>query len=134
MRRKTNEESAMITLKHISQLTLAIGSCVVLTTPALAQYSIKGEQPAVGQLHQQEAQLQAQLDDSYVRGLIDSFELANLTRDLDAIRVKEEDFRMRAQGMSPKAFARVEKRLNAFQSNLNYRCAEKATISVATEN
>jgi len=58
-------------------------------------------------------------------GLIDPFELANLTRDLDAIRVKEESYRMRKHGMSDGEFDRVARKLDAFQTDLDRRGAEK---------
>lgn len=107
-------------------LFLAIASTVCVTLPAQAQYSIVGEQPAVGGLHVKEAHLLAQLNRDYQLGLVDPFELANMTRDLDAIRVREEAFRMRKQGMTPRAMEKIAKDLASFQADLNNRTNEKA--------
>jgi len=115
-------------------LFLTIAGCLVLPLqPALAQYSIQGEQPAVGQLHVQEARLSQQLTNDYNQGLIDPFELSNMTRDLDSIRCREEAFRMRKQGMTPKAMAKIARDLNSFQTDLNARCGERRSYTVAQQ-
>jgi len=110
----------------------AIIASAAFSLPSQAQYSITGEQPAVGNLHQQELHLLQQLNNSYAQGLIDPFELANRTRDLDAIRVHEEGLRMSKHGMNQKGMQKIAAQLNAFQSDLDYRCRLNATGSVAS--
>jgi hypothetical protein len=111
---------------------LAIIASAAFCLPSQAQYSITGEQPVVGSLHQQELHLKEQLNNSYAQGLIDPFELANRTRDLDAIRVHEDALRIRKQRMTANAMQKIVAQLNAFQSDLDYRCGLNATRSVAS--
>lgn len=119
-----NKKSAM------SATMLAVAAVVSFTLPSRAQYALD-EQPVVGQLHAKEAQLEAQLNRDYQLGVIDPFELANLGRDLDAIRVKEESYRMSRKGMTAHAFGKIFNDLEAFQANLDNRANEKSVIGVA---
>ncbi|HEY9772218.1 MAG TPA: hypothetical protein V6C81_00255 [Planktothrix sp.] len=104
-------------------ITLATAGLIGL--PANAQYSLR-EQPVVGSLHEMEASLTAQLNNDYNAGLIDPFQLSKMTRDLDAIRCREEAFRMRTKGMTPTDEMRIAGKLNMFQANLNEACGTNA--------
>jgi hypothetical protein len=115
-------------LNKLMTIAMSFGALLLFDIPAQAQYSLN-EQPVVGPIHAEEARLQMQLNDSFQRGLIDSLELANLTRNLDAIRCHEEKFRMSTHGMTPKKQARIEKQLCAFSADLNKRCNEKLSYS-----
>ena len=113
---------------------LTIAGCLALPVQsAQAQYSIQGEQPPMGELHVKESRLSKQLTKDYQLGLIDPFELSNMTRDLDAIRCREEAFRMRKQGMTPKAMTKIAKDLDSFQADLNRRCNERQSYTVAQQ-
>ena len=112
-------------------MILVIAGSLGCALPSQAEYAIVGEQPAVGSLHTKEAELLSRLNHDYELGLIDPYELANLTRDLDSIRVKEEALRMRKQGMTPKASAKIEKALAAFEANLDERAAQNGPTTVA---
>jgi len=112
----------MISNNKVVAVVITLATAGLVCLPANAQYSIVGEQPVAGPLHEMEASLNAQLNNDYRLGLIDPFQLSKMTRDLDAIRCREEAMRMRAQGMTPKAEARIARQLNIFQTGLDQAC------------
>lgn len=115
----------MCSIKQVIAAILGTSAAsIIMAKPAEAQYSIVGEQPAVGPLHLKEAQLLKQLNKDYQLGLIDPFELANMTRDLDAIRVREEAYRMGKQGMTVRAAEKISKKLAGFQADLDRRSSQ----------
>lgn len=105
----------------------AIGlAAAFFATPSFAQHSLLYEQPNVGDLHAKEAMLESKLTSAYNLGLIDPLELANMHRDLDAIRVKEDSYRMR--GFSSGGYDSIASRLARFEADLNGRCGEKSNV------
>jgi hypothetical protein len=123
----------MIINKNLMAMMIATAASTAFSLPSLAQYSIIGEQPAVGTLHQTELHLQRQLDKDYQLGLIDPFELSNRTRDLDAIRVHEEALRMSKHGLTAKGAEKIAAKLAAFQTDLDARAAaNSAPATVAS--
>jgi len=115
----------------LTALAVAVIAASSVAFPARAQYSVMKEQPAVGDLHAKEAQLEAEMASAYQLGLIDPLELANMRRDLDAIRVKEESYRMRPDGLTSGGYARIADRLTMFEANLQRHCSDKGVV-VAT--
>lgn len=121
----------MLNLIKTTTISLAVIALAAVTMPAAnAEYSLD-EQPNVGVLHEKEAQLQAQLNRDYELGLIDPYELSNMTRDLDAIRCKEEAFRMSTHGMTMKSFNRIATKLAQFESNL-YHHSDKGNAVISS--
>jgi len=120
------------TVNKITALAAALIAASFTAFPAQAQYSVMKEQPAIGELHAKEVQLEAKLINAYQLGLIDPMELANMRRDLDAIRVKEESYRMRPSGLTTGGYDRIADRLAWFESNLNAHCSDKGDVIVAT--
>lgn len=113
-------------------VTAAIVASFSINLPVSAQSSLEPNQPVVGNLHVVEANLEAQLKHDYNAGLIDPLELANMQRDLDVIKVKEEAFRMRKQGMTDEAEQKIADRLSEFQSRLLSKVADKGHVASAT--
>jgi hypothetical protein len=115
----------------LTAVTAALIAASSVAFPANAQYSVMKEQPAVGDLHVKEAQLEAEMASAYQLGLIDPMELANMRRDLDAIRVKEESYRMGSSGLTSGGSARIADRLGMFEGNLQRHCSDKGGRVVA---
>jgi hypothetical protein len=115
----------------LTAVTVALIAASCAAFPANAQYSVMKEQPAVGDLHAKEAQLEAELASAYKLGLIDPLELANMRRDLDAIRVKEESYRMSTSGLTSGGYAHIADRLALFEGNLQKHCSDKGARVVA---
>jgi hypothetical protein len=112
----------MFNLMKVLTVSLSLVAVATFTMPAAhAEYSME-DQPSVGVLHEKEAQLQAQLNRDYELGLIDPYELSNMSRDLDAIRCREEAFRMSTRGMTQRSFDRIATELAKFESNLLHHC------------
>src|SRR5581483_8308001 len=107
---------------------LAIAAILAFgATPAFAQ---SYEQTSVGTLHAKEAILDGRLTSAYNTGLIDSFELANMRRDLDAIRVKEDAYRMSNNGLTSGGYERIANRLDDFEARLMRHGTKEAVIAV----
>lgn len=117
-------------IRQALAVTAMLGTCVTFSLPAHAEYSVFNGQPIAGPLHIKEAQLQQQLNNDYQLGLIDPYELANMGRDLDGIRVKEEAYRMRTRGLTSGGYNRIALKLAQFQGRLNHHCADKVTSVV----
>jgi hypothetical protein len=109
-------------------ISLIIGS----TGTAFCQSSLEPGQPVVGGLHVVESNLDAQLTHDYNAGLIDPLELANMRRDLDAIKVKEEKYRMRTHGITDEDEQRISDLLTEFQGRLLAKVSEKGHVATAT--
>ncbi len=118
--------------KQLIALTALLTAISGLSLPAMAQHSIEPGQPIVGSIHVREAVLDSQLTNDFNAGLIDPLELANMRRDLDAIKCKEESYRMRSQGLTTSAEARIAARLDVFQDALMAKEAGKGAIASAT--
>lgn len=123
-------DTKMNTKTTLPSIALAVAAVAAFALPSNAEYALD-EQPVVGSLHTMEAHLEKQLNRDYQMGVIDPYELANLGRDLDAIRVKEEKYRMSKKGMTPHAFGKIFNDLQSFQTNLENRTNEKSVIGVA---
>lgn len=111
---------------------LGVSAVIAASSTALAQSTLEPGQPVVGKLHVVEANLEAQLSHDYDAGLIDPLELANMRRDLDAIKVKEEKYRMRKHGMSDEKQEKVADLLAEFQSRLLDKVSDKGHVATAT--
>lgn len=109
-------------------ISLIIGS----TGTAFCQSSLEPGQPVVGGLHVVESNLDAQLTHDYNAGLIDPLELANMRRDLDAIKVREEKYRMRTHGMTDENEQKISDLLTDFQGRLLAKVSEKGHVATAT--
>jgi hypothetical protein len=103
-----------------------VGAAITMGGPAFAQHSLLFEQPNVGDLHVKEAELESRLNIAYNNGLIDPLELANMHRDLDAIRVKEDMCRMK--GLTSGGYRDIKASLFRFQRDLDRRCGEKSNV------
>ncbi|HEY9714513.1 MAG TPA: hypothetical protein V6C72_13690 [Chroococcales cyanobacterium] len=106
-----------------------LGLCTI-SLPAFAQYSLFYEQPNVGALHVKEAELDTKLTRAYKLGLIDPLELANMRRDLDAIRVKEESYRMNNNGLTSGGAEHIADRLDQFEQRLTNHSVKQNVIAV----
>lgn len=126
-RRQNHDE-----IGKISTLAAVISLIAGFTAPARAQHSVEPGQPIVGGIHVREVMLENALTSNYLSGIIDPLELANMRRDLDGIKVKEESYRMRASGMTPTAEARIHDKLDLFESRLMQKVADKGRIATAT--
>jgi hypothetical protein len=118
--------------ENVLTTTAAIVLTMANSTPTFAQQTLEPGQPVVGHLHVVEANLEAQLNHDYNAGIIDPLELANMQRDLDAIKVKEESYRMRSHGMSSECAQRISDRLESFQDRLLAKVSEKGHVATAT--
>lgn len=111
---------------------VAVLATSVTVGAVLAQSTNEPGQPVVGSLHVIEANLDAQLTHDYNAGLIDPLELANMRRDLDAIKVKEEKYRMQSDGLSSDDAQKIADKLTLFQERLLDKVGEKGRVATAT--
>ena len=98
----------------------------------MAEHSIQPGQPIVGSIHVREAVLESQLTNDFNAGLIDPLELPPCGEISDAIKCKEENYRMRSQGLTATAEAKIAARLDVFQDTLMAKEAGKGAIASAT--
>ncbi len=120
--------SRKVTANVLSLAALLIAS----SGAAFSQSSLEPGQPVVGSLHVIESNLDRQLTHDYNAGLIDPLELANMRRDLDAIKVREEKYRMRTHGLSDENEQKIADLLTEFQSRLLDKVSEKGRVATAT--
>jgi len=99
--------------------------------PVIAQPDLGLGRSVAGETHIKEAGLEAQLTHNFHAGLLDPLELANMRRDLDAIRVKEEAYCMSKNGLEPGDEAKILAKLDAFQSRLDQRTAERRSVQAS---
>lgn len=120
--------SRKVTANVLSLAALLIAS----SGAAFSQSSLEPGQPVVGTLHVIESNLDSQLTHDYNAGLIDPLELANMRRDLDAIKVREEKYRMRTHGLSDENEQKIADLLTEFQSRLLNKVSDKGRVATAT--
>jgi hypothetical protein len=117
----------MNTFKLLRDASIATTAVLMLCSlPVQARFDGESWEPKVGEIGYQEEQLARELTDDFKAHLIDSNELAMLTRDLDVIRVKEDALRMNHHGLDKKDEERVLKLLAKFQQNLNKAVGDKS--------
>lgn len=112
----------------IATVSLAFGTVLLIGMPAQARFDYDNWQPVKGQIHRQEDRLEKQLNKDYNKGLIDTNELAQLRRDLDGIKVQEDEFRMDHNGLGANDVKCIDKKLNQFQQDLNRAVADKIDL------
>lgn len=109
----------------ITSLTLAFGTFFIVGMPAQARFDYDNWQPVKGQIHRQENKLEEKLNRDYDRGIIDCMELAQMRRDLDGIKVQEDEFRVDHNGLGKHDVCCLKSKLNEFQQDLNRAEADK---------
>lgn len=109
----------------LTSLTAVFGAILICGLPAQARFDYDNWQPVKGQIHRQEDRLEKQLNGAYDKGMIDTMELAQMRRDLDGIKVQEDEFRVDHNGLGQKDVCCLKHKLNQFQQDLNRAEADK---------
>ncbi|HEY9787970.1 MAG TPA: hypothetical protein V6D17_21455 [Candidatus Obscuribacterales bacterium] len=96
-------------------LAPAVAAMFVVGLPAMANYPFADLKP-VGMVHQREIALNKEIQAAYKRGLIDSFEVAQMQRDLDGVRTEDDYFRI--DSTNGRRAAAVLKKLDQLEADL----------------
>lgn len=101
---------------------LLVGSPVLAQCPRMWQQ----QQKPVNVVQKREAMLNREVQNAYKRGMIDSFELAQIQRDLDGARAEDEYYRIES---STRRIEPIMKKLDQIQSFLEAHEADNANVA-----
>ena len=102
------------------------------SAPANAQFSWTNWQVPVGPVRIKENDIEKQLFQGYLSGLISSQEFADLKKDLDGIRVQEERYRADNFGICPWAEKHLMAKLDFFKMVIDSHFAANQSVAAVT--
>lgn len=107
--------------------------CSSLSQPAKAQFSWTYWQITTDPVHCEENALERRMIEGYLGGALDPIELAELRRDLDGVKDREEVYRM-SQGLDCKEQKRLLYALNDLKCILEAHMGDKKMLANISEH